>query len=389
VRRWSGCGDWPAYRDAVDRLYVHLRNRDTPLDGAVVTAPVLERLGSEGAGGFSRGRTHLCIYLRLDRGTASCELELAEGGGAPLAPGELLAVGGARRHRIAGAGHLIRFGLDLPALARMGALELRGLQAGDAEDHVVFSAVTAQPVHMPLPTGAALHGKLGWLDHRARRRRRHEDCPATRRFILQHAEPSSATAEEIARIRRHGRDSDDPGRFIIIESALTDAECAQLRAYADEHLTSVVPDSVDDLPEYQVNLTPGDLGGLLGEARLDGLLRLPQRLGGASAGPAERLNIFLRKYSPATRPYITFHADTCSCTANIALSGDEELAGGRLLALNGGRLERIDRAAGAAVVHAGDLVHGVSRVERGSRYALILFYHLRQGAAEEAAAQVA
>lgn len=384
VSLWAPPVEPPLFRDAVDRLYGDLRAQDVPLDGASLGPPMLQRREAATLAPFRRAKAHLCAYLRLDRDAeASCELHFAEGGGMALPPGALLLVSGARRHRIAGASHILAFDLDLPALARPDALALRGLQDPDAADRAIFAAITAQPLHMALPTGTLLREKLELLDRRARLRHRHADCPATRRFLLDHAEPGSASAEELALIAGHGRGGGDAGQLAVREAMLTREQCAALIGHLEAHLTAIVADTVDGLPEYQVNLSPAELRALTGEAACRALLDLPQTLGGATmAGPA-RLDIFVRKYSPETRRYISFHSDRCTVTANIALSDDAAVEGGRLLALHRGRLEQVRRDAGTALLHAGDLVHGVSRIERGARYSLILFF------SHDAAAQAA
>ena len=110
-------------------------------------------------------------------------------------------------------------------------------------------------------------------------------------------------------------------------------------------------------------------------------MTMPQALG-APADLAvdelyERIDIFLRMYSPQTRPYIAFHSDTCSYTVNIALNDDDSFDGGRLLTVNGSALKAPSRPVGSAIVHAGNLVHGVTRIKSGTRYSLILFFHRR------------
>ena len=229
-----------------------------------------------------------------------------------------------------------------------------------------------------------LRDKLEWLDRRARLRHRQRDCPATARYILDQADPAEATQEELLLIRGHGRGAGDAGQLAVREGVLNSEQCAALRGYLETHMNSVVPDSVDGRPEYQVNLTRAQLHALVGDGGLATLMDLPCALGAAAGGGGGRLAIFLRKYSADTRPYITFHSDTSAFTANIALSDDDDVTGGRLLALHEGRLEHVRRAVGTALIHAGDLVHGVSRIERGIRYSLILFF-LDQPAQAEAA----
>ena len=94
-------------------------------------------------------------------------------------------------------------------------------------------------------------------------------------------------------------------------------------------------------------------------------------------------------YSPQTRPYIAFHSDTSSYTVNIALNEDQSFAGGRLLVMNGVGLKAPARGLGTAILHAGNLVHGVSKIERGTRYSLILFFYRRADSPARAAEAVA
>jgi len=391
ISLWQGCRDWPVCQDAVDRLYVHLRNRDIPLDGANVTAPVLQKRLNGVIAPHERGVAHLCVYLRIDYSDANyCALEFAQGGSIELPPGAMAVFGGARRHRLRGASHVIALQLDIPAIARAGALQLPPLHAPDVADHLVFAALVAQPVSLALPSSDALLHKIGWLEARARKRDRHRACPAVRRLLLEHADPASASATELEIIRRYGIAKPSPqsdGRLIEDVTALSGGQCETLCRFADSHMTSIVPDTVDDLPEYQVDLSIEDLTALLGRDTVTTLLKLPERLG-APAGLAteelyDRIHIFLRMYSPQTRPYIAFHADTCAYTVNIALNNDNGFDGGRLLALQGSTLTAPSRRVGTAILHAGTLVHGVTKIERGTRYSLILFFHRKANASAE------
>lgn len=69
-----------------------------------------------------------------------------------------------------------------------------------------------------------------------------------------------------------------------------------------------------------------------------------------------------------------FHFDRASFTVNIALSSDGSHGGGDLLAVVAGRLQRCERSEGTATMHASTLLHGVTRMTRGERYALVMFY---------------
>jgi len=84
-----------------------------------------------------------------------------------------------------------------------------------------------------------------------------------------------------------------------------------------------------------------------------------------------------RAHFRATRrkeKWFQFHFDRSSLTLNIALSSDEDHGGGSLLAIVAGKLARCERMAGTATLHASTLLHAVTRMTHGERYALILFY---------------
>ena len=61
-------------------------------------------------------------------------------------------------------------------------------------------------------------------------------------------------------------------------------------------------------------------------------------------------------------------------TVNVALSDDAAHSGGRLIAVFDGSVRRLERKAGSATVHPSSLMHAVSRMGAGTRYALIIFF---------------
>lgn len=365
-----------AFRSAALRLYSYLRNHNIPLRDAALSEPVLRTMSDGGPSPFLRGRHHLHAYLRMDyEADRACVLEFAEGGSLPLQPGELTVVSGFRRVRTNGWAWLLSVGIDLPAVARMETLATPALLQENVHDGVVFCAATATPLSLPLPPPQILNPKLEWLNARFRKRYRHQECPAVRRFLMEGADPRTAVAEDIERIRRHGLAplAEGPGCLAHSIPVLDGEQCSTLRKLTDVRVTSVTADSVDDEPEYQVNLTLEELAAKIGGAAVDSLLRLPERVGAAREG-AGQIDCILRIYSSETRPYISFHSDTCRYTVNVSLSPDEAFCGGDLLALVEGKLETIPRQCGSAVVHAGRLVHGVSRIQTGTRHSLILFF---------------
>ena len=83
------------------------------------------------------------------------------------------------------------------------------------------------------------------------------------------------------------------------------------------------------------------------------------------------------RYSAETRPWIAFHPDAYEVTVNVALSDDASHEGGRLLGVFGGAVLPLLRAEGDATVHSCRLLHAVSAMTGGTRYALILFFDRR------------
>ena len=374
---WQAGAQAQAYQDAIDKLYLHLRHRAVPLNDATVTDPTTI---TESQPDYIRATTHWQVYLRLDFTSADCEIELASDDVIPLAPGALAVVSGFRRQRVRGDATLLTFGINLPHVARTDALTTEALCRPEVGDGVVFSAATALPLCSPLPGPGPLTAKLEWAAARYRLEHRHLHCLLVRRFLIEGSDPGTATPAELEVISSYGT-SGRRGREGVTcgIDTLTEAQCYAIRAFAEDHMTSVTADSVDDYPEYQVNLTPGLLTKLIGEEAAAKILRLTEHAdapAGLSWNSYEEVSIMIRVYSPETRPYITFHSDTCDFTVNIALSNGTEFEGGDLISLSEGRLQKVPCALGAAAVHSSHLVHGVSRIRSGMRYSLIVFFTL-------------
>lgn len=80
------------------------------------------------------------------------------------------------------------------------------------------------------------------------------------------------------------------------------------------------------------------------------------------------------------RPWINFHCDISTFTANVALNDDTDFEGGRLLAILDGKLQIVPRLQGEATVHDANVYHAVSAMRTGVRYTLIVFfYELKPG----------
>jgi hypothetical protein len=87
------------------------------------------------------------------------------------------------------------------------------------------------------------------------------------------------------------------------------------------------------------------------------------------------VDMFVRRYTRDTRPWIPFHKDVSTVTANVALSADSDHDGGRLVVVRGGRPAIVERSEGEATVHGEDVMHAVTAMTAGVRYSLIAFFY--------------
>ncbi len=384
VQLWYICNQWQVFKDTVDKVYCDLRNQDIPTNGASINSLLLQIRDKNSETPYLRGKSALCIYVRIDYDEQNnCKLELENGEKIELESGTLIITSGYRRHRLTGAGHILNFQLSLPSLSRNDALHPTVYRQDNVSDEVAFAAATSLPLDIALPSTTQIQEKLDWLQRRANRRYRHHHSPVVKRFLIDNVDPAQATEKALEQISKHGCNSNvhANNQNIMIEgiSVLNDEQCAILRNHICNHITSVVPDSVDDLPEYQVNINSEQLTELLDENTTNKLLNLPKYLHQQTklrTGHEKlQLNMFLRMYSPTTRSYIAFHSDICRYTSVIALNNQDDFHGGRFVMLADNQLQFIPWQTGKALLHSGNLIHGVSRLTKGVRYSLVLFYN--------------
>ena len=239
--------------------------------------------------------------------------------------------------------------------------------------------------------------------------------------LSESATPDPSLVEAINAALEPRRPRRDGIEVLRERGTISRSGCAALRAAVDAE-RSTKRDSVDDLAEHQLDCSRERLVELLGWKEAQRVFTLPDRLlskrsDAAAARAAARaramaraadaadaadmdassdscdesagdggyhVDMFIRRYTRDTRPWINFHCDVSTMTANIALNDDEEFGGGRLLAILDGRLQVISRREGEATVHDKHVYHGVSEMRSGVRYTLIVFYYeLRAEAASE------
>ena len=122
-------------------------------------------------------------------------------------------------------------------------------------------------------------------------------------------------------------------------------------------------DTVDGLPDRQVNLDVAELEAIVGAVAHDKLWRTIGR------HYEYDVECFLRAYAPGdARRGIPFHCDAAHVTANVALCDD-----GELYACAGHQLVRVRRGEGDCALHDSSLLHAVKAVD-APRHSLILFF---------------
>ena len=182
--------------------------------------------------------------------------------------------------------------------------------------------------------------------------------------------------------------------------AISTHGCESLRRAVDDE-RDVTRDSVDSMSQHQLNVDATRLIELIGKQEVCGLWRLADELLAMQRAEARAradaaglvdvppqvqtateaadggwyVDIFIRRYTRETRPWIGFHHDVSTVTINVALSDDNEHEGGRLHAVVNGRHTTITRQLGEATVHGDDIMHAVSSMRAGVRYSLILFFY--------------
>ena len=198
---------------------------------------------------------------------------------------------------------------------------------------------------------------------------------------------------------RHAQRS---GLLLKRKHTISVQSCAALRALVDAE-QDLTPDSVDGQAQHQLNISTQRLTELIGQEEVVALWRLADELLAAQHAEVEararmasmtpedsppeqahddhggfRVDIFVRRYSRSTRPWIGFHQDVSNVTINLALSDDRDHEGGRLHAIIDGRHGIISREEGEATAHGDDVMHAVSSMRSGVRYSLILFFFALQ-----------
>ena len=216
--------------------------------------------------------------------------------------------------------------------------------------------------------------------------------PLARSLVVYNVEPALCDAQNVLdELGLVGWYADEPGLTVeSVSELLTADECAAARGALDDAAQQRADagtfsrDSVDNAPDFQLSLTREGLAAILGAhavekmwvhaARCREEMRIGTHVPGTwSSRLPEAHEIFIRRYSPLTRPWFPFHADRSQLSLNVALSDGH--VGGDLLAIYDGAVRCVPRAEGCGTLHPSALQHAVTRLSGGApRYSLIVFF---------------
>ena len=119
--------------------------------------------------------------------------------------------------------------------------------------------------------------------------------------------------------------------------------------------------------DLQLVLTTQALGNLVGAAAVQALL------GHFGSGTVNEIKL-RRVEADGGMRVINYHLDSARKTMQVALNGEGEYEGGKLVYITGDGFEQPRRPAGSATIHDNTIVHGVTQLVSGVRYGLFLLH---------------
>lgn len=114
--------------------------------------------------------------------------------------------------------------------------------------------------------------------------------------------------------------------------------------------------------DLQVVLSLGELEDMVGKEAVASLVAIFD-------GRVDQVKI-RRVEASGERHVINFHTDFSLRTMQVALNGEEEYDGGRVVYATEEGIMQPPRPAGSAIIHDNSIPHGVSEMVRGTRYGL-------------------
>ena len=147
---------------------------------------------------------------------------------------------------------------------------------------------------------------------------------------------------------------------------ISESACTTLITHIDEASTQQTYPATTDI---RVPISQSELERLIGATSVHALINLFPCITNTTT-----CKMVLRRCS-AHGMCINFHRDNALHTVQVALNGDDQYDGGRLVYATPSGVFIPHRPTGAVTVHNNGIVHGVTKLEEGVRYGLFLLFH--------------
>lgn len=144
--------------------------------------------------------------------------------------------------------------------------------------------------------------------------------------------------------------------------AITADEMKRLRSAVDLNFRMI---RSEDVLEYKISLSM--LDGYISLANINRLLNFHFNIRTGDRYPVEK--VFVRR-TRAHPGIVDWHVDTAKVTMTLALNGQDEYEGGRIIYIQDGKPIMPNLEAGSILVHSNMIAYGVTRQVAGMKYEL-------------------
>lgn len=207
--------------------------------------------------------------------------------------------------------------------------------------------------------------------------------PLSAALLLHTSQPSTVNAHDLIeelKLPHHlkkealkGLRTEFNDAVMLENGILTSSECEILRTAIHEEWQEK-SDTIDGGPDHQLKLSVESFKNLTSNSTLKNILELAKTFSQTlTTSDFKSMKIFIRSYTPSTRPWCPFHTDSSTLTINISLSSPENYSGGILYCLSDNSVRSITRGKGDCTIHSSRLLHGVSRLRSGRRESCVIF----------------
>eukprot|EP00009_Paramoeba_aestuarina_P002431 CAMPEP_0201509504 /NCGR_PEP_ID=MMETSP0161_2-20130828/2539_1 /ASSEMBLY_ACC=CAM_ASM_000251 /TAXON_ID=180227 /ORGANISM="Neoparamoeba aestuarina, Strain SoJaBio B1-5/56/2" /LENGTH=309 /DNA_ID=CAMNT_0047904473 /DNA_START=177 /DNA_END=1106 /DNA_ORIENTATION=- len=171
------------------------------------------------------------------------------------------------------------------------------------------------------------------------------------------------STQEISHLLSHFENATaDGGRLQEFPEILNQEECDKICDYIERRFERAGVNAGED---FKITLQPNQMTELVSEEKGNNLFMLFD----------ETCHEIILRRSISGGNFINFHTDKTLQTLNIPLNDSKSYKGGQLVYVKEDGLFYPERKTGSATLHTNKVLHGVTPVSDGVRYAMFLLYH--------------